>query len=92
MLILILLTLGLCCLICCGRCALAYIDGVQSTGVGCCVKHFILNDQEYHRGQISVECDERALRELYIPPFKVRSTFGCMFPCFDCDFTNIEGN
>ncbi len=47
-----------------------YIQGVQSQGVACCVKHYALNNQETHRWHINVECSERALRELYLPTFR----------------------
>jgi beta-glucosidase len=50
--------------------AVAYIDGVQSRGVGCCVKHFVCNDQEHERMTISVDVDEQALREIYLVPFE----------------------
>ncbi len=52
------------------RIAVAYITGVQSQGVGACVKHFVANDQEFERFNINVEVDERALREIYLPPFE----------------------
>jgi len=50
--------------------AVAYIAGVQERGVGACVKHFVCNDQEHERHTISVEVDERTLREIYLPPFE----------------------
>ena len=50
--------------------AVAYIEGVQSRGVGCAVKHFVANDQEHERMEISAEVDERTLREIYLPPFE----------------------
>ncbi|GIU91022.1 MAG: hypothetical protein KatS3mg010_2121 [Acidimicrobiia bacterium] len=52
------------------RLAVSYIRGVQSQGVGCSVKHFVANDQEHERMTISAEVDERALREIYFPPFE----------------------
>lgn len=52
------------------RAAVAFIDGVQSTGVGACIKHFVANDSEYQRHTISSEVGERALRELYLVPFE----------------------
>lgn len=52
------------------RMAVAYIQGVQSQGVGACIKHYVCNDQEFERFSISAEVDERTLREIYLPPFK----------------------
>ena len=52
------------------RLAVAYIEGVQSRGVGATVKHFVANDSEYERMTISSEVSERALRELYLLPFE----------------------
>jgi beta-glucosidase len=49
--------------------ACAYIAGVQSTGVACCVKHLVANDSEYQRHTISSDVDEDVLRELYLTPF-----------------------
>lgn len=53
-----------------GRMAVGYIRGVQSQGVASCVKHFVANNQEFNRGSINVEMDERSLREIYLPAFK----------------------
>ena len=65
------------------RIAVAYISGVQRQGIGACVKHFVANDQEFERFTIDVDVDERALREIYLPPFEaavkeagVRSVMG----------------
>ncbi len=52
------------------RMAVAYIDGLQSTGVSSCVKHYLCNDQEHERMTIDVHVDERTLREVYLPPFE----------------------
>ena len=52
------------------RMAVAYIRGAQSQGVASCAKHFVGNDQEWKRGTINVEMDERTLREIYLPPFR----------------------
>jgi beta-glucosidase len=54
-----------------GELAAAYIEGVQSMGVGTSVKHFAANNQEYDRFQISSEVDIRALREIYFKPFEI---------------------
>ncbi len=52
------------------RMAVAYITGVQSTGVGCAVKHFVANDSEFERMSISSEVDPRTLREISLVPFE----------------------
>ncbi len=48
----------------------AYINGVQRQRVSVCVKHFACNNQEWNRGEVSAEVDERTLREIYLPAFK----------------------
>jgi beta-glucosidase len=50
--------------------AVAYITGLQEKGVGATVKHLVCNDQEHGRHTISVDVDERPLRELYLAPFE----------------------
>lgn len=50
--------------------AVAYIDGLQGQGIGATIKHFIGNESEYERHTISSDIDERALREIYMPPFE----------------------
>ena len=47
-----------------------YIQGVQQNGVATSTKHYVLNDQEKWRGHINVEISDRALNEIYLPPFK----------------------
>ncbi len=53
-----------------GIMATTEIKAIQQQGVSACVKHFALNNQEIERGSISVEVDERALQEIYLPAFK----------------------
>ena len=49
----------------------AMVQGIQAAGVGACVKHFAVNNQEEKRMSISAEVDERALREIYLRAFEL---------------------
>ncbi|MEM7735223.1 MAG: glycoside hydrolase family 3 N-terminal domain-containing protein, partial [Deinococcota bacterium] len=48
----------------------SYIKGLQAKGIAACPKHFVCNDSEFERYTMNSVVDERALREIYLPPFK----------------------
>ena len=52
------------------RIGAAYVRGLQRSGVGATVKHFIGNDSETQRMTVDVRIDDRTLRELYLAPFE----------------------
>ena len=52
------------------RIGVAYVRGLQNSGVGATVKHFVGNDSETERMTVDVRIDERTLRELYLAPFE----------------------
>ena len=53
-----------------GEIASAYIQGVQSKGVGTSLKHFATNNQETRRFSSDSQVDERALHEIYLSAFE----------------------
>lgn len=57
-----------------GEMAAAFINGLQSQGVGASLKHFAVNDQETRRMTINCELDDRALHEIYLRPFEIAIT------------------
>ena len=52
------------------------VMAMQQQGVWSNVKHFVCNDEEYRRENIDIGVDERALREIYLPPFEAAVTQG----------------
>jgi beta-glucosidase len=56
--------------------AVAFVAGVQSQGVAACPKHLVANESETHRMTVSCVVDERALREVYLPPFEAVARAG----------------
>ena len=51
------------------RMAVPVVQGIQAHAVQACIKHYVVNNQEYLRNTIDVRVNERALQEIYLPPF-----------------------
>jgi len=57
-------------------------EAVQDHNVMACPKHYALNNIENSRFRVNIECDERTLREVYLPHFK---------KCFDVGAASVMG-
>ena len=58
------------------RMCVPYIRSMQEQGVAACVKHYLLNEQEGNRMTVNVNVSDRALREIYLPPFQAAAQEG----------------
>ena len=54
-----------------GLLAAAYVEGLQSRGVGACLKHLVANESETDRHTVNSVVDEATLREVYLLPFEI---------------------
>lgn len=53
-----------------GVLATAWVQGLQSRGVGASLKHFAVNSQETDRLRVSADVEMRTLREMYLRAFQ----------------------
>lgn len=54
-----------------GRLSTALVQAIQAQGVGACVKHFAVNNQETKRLFMNAIVDQRALHEIYLRGFEM---------------------
>lgn len=54
-----------------GEMGAAFINGVQSEGVGTSLKHYVANNVETMRMYMNSDVDTRTLHEIYLTPFEI---------------------
>ncbi len=73
-----------------GRLAAALVRGIQSQGVGACLKHFASNHQETFRMVVDTLVDERTLREQELRAFEIAVTEGRPWTVM-CAYNRLNG-
>ena len=73
-----------------GDLSAAWINGVESQGVGTSLKHFAANNQEANRMGINAMVDDRALREIYLAAFE-RAVRNSAPGTIMCAYNGING-
>lgn len=73
-----------------GMITAAYCNGVQSKQVAACVKHFVANEQEFERFSNDSIVSQRALRELYLEPFRLAVKHAKPW-CFMSSYNKFNG-
>ena len=74
-----------------GAMVVPWIQGLQRQGVAACAKHFAVNEQETNRFTINMIVSMRALREIYLPPFRDAVRRGRVW-CLMAAYNKVNGN
>jgi beta-glucosidase len=72
------------------RIGVANIQAIQSHDIIAMVKHYTVNNQEKDRNVIDVQVSDRALRELYLPPFEA-AVREAQVASVMCSYNSVNG-
>ncbi|QHI69799.1 glycoside hydrolase family 3 C-terminal domain-containing protein [Tichowtungia aerotolerans] len=67
------------------------VEGLQSERVAACLKHFVANNREANRNRYISHMDERTLREIYLPAFRMGVEAGAWTVMTGANGVQIEG-
>lgn len=73
-----------------GHVGAAWIRGLQSMRVAACAKHYAVNEQETDRSKVNEIVGMRALREIYLPPFRDAVKLGNVMSIM-CAYNKVNG-
>ncbi|WP_454226762.1 glycoside hydrolase family 3 protein [Propioniciclava flava] len=73
-----------------GTLSAALVYGLQSNGVGGCLKHFAVNNQETDRMRVDAVVAERTLREIYLAGFQRAVTAAAPWMVM-CSYNRVNG-
>lgn len=74
-----------------GALVVPVVEGLQSMNVAACLKHFVANNREENRPKYISHMDERTLREIYLPGFRMGVEAGAWTVMTGANGAQIEG-
>lgn len=74
-----------------GALVVPVVEGLQSERVAACLKHYVANNRENNRGKYISHMDERTLREIYLPAFRMGVEAGAWTVMTGANGALIEG-
>ena len=74
-----------------GALTIPVVEGLQSEQIAACLKHFVANNREAHRNRYISHMDERTLREIYLPAFRMGVEAGAWTVMTGANGALIEG-